>query len=152
MLSYSVLKKHVNAFVVIYPFNFFNDFLCASRSCKSSSGGFNINGGLKANTSIGDWVKGTGTGGFVLNDDGSAQTRLPPVYSEMLIIAAPILFLQPEASLMILFQIFNGHNPLPQIKMISITPCIMSLKILLKSNGGHNQWIMIGGDRLSTEA
>ena len=28
------------------------------------SGGFNINGGLKANTSVGDWVKGTGTGGI----------------------------------------------------------------------------------------
>src|SRR3954453_3420622 len=36
------------------------------------TGGFNINGGLKANTAVGDWVKGTGAGGFVLNDDGSA--------------------------------------------------------------------------------
>jgi hypothetical protein len=34
--------------------------------------GFNINGGLQANTSAGDWVDGSGTGGFVLNNDGTA--------------------------------------------------------------------------------
>ncbi|WP_338648446.1 gliding motility-associated C-terminal domain-containing protein [Flavobacterium sp. KS-LB2] len=34
------------------------------------SGGFNIDGTLIANTAAGDWVDGTGTGGFILNNSG----------------------------------------------------------------------------------
>ena len=34
------------------------------------AGGFNINGSLTS-TAIGDWVKGSGSGGFVINNDGS---------------------------------------------------------------------------------
>ena len=34
------------------------------------TGGFAIDGNLKANTSVGDWLQGTGAGGFVL--DGTA--------------------------------------------------------------------------------
>ncbi|TWI43042.1 hypothetical protein IQ02_02909, partial [Flavobacterium glaciei] len=34
------------------------------------SGGFKIDGTLFANTAAGDWVDGTGTGGFVLNNSG----------------------------------------------------------------------------------
>ncbi|MDZ4329340.1 MAG: hypothetical protein U0945_02000, partial [Flavobacterium sp.] len=36
------------------------------------SGGFNIDGTLIANTASGDWVDGTGTGGFILNNSGGA--------------------------------------------------------------------------------
>ncbi|PIF63104.1 gliding motility-associated C-terminal domain-containing protein [Flavobacterium sp. 11] len=36
------------------------------------SGGFNIDGTLIANTAAGDWVDGTGTGGFILNNSGGA--------------------------------------------------------------------------------
>ncbi|MFV8340755.1 hypothetical protein ACNQGL_15975, partial [Flavobacterium sp. LB3P21] len=36
------------------------------------SGGFNIDGTLFANTATGDWVDGTGAGGFILNNSGGA--------------------------------------------------------------------------------
>jgi len=36
------------------------------------TGGFNINGRVAGNSSIGDWTAGTGGGGFVLNNNGSA--------------------------------------------------------------------------------
>jgi len=35
------------------------------------TGGFKIDGTLKANTGVGDWVAGTGAGGFVLQDNGT---------------------------------------------------------------------------------
>ncbi|WP_310595743.1 gliding motility-associated C-terminal domain-containing protein [Flavobacterium sp.] len=37
----------------------------------SPSGGFNINGTLSSNSAIGDWVFGTGSGGFVLANSGT---------------------------------------------------------------------------------
>src|SRR5215208_4752068 len=35
------------------------------------SGGFNIDGTLKANSAIGDWLDGSGAGGFVLGATGT---------------------------------------------------------------------------------
>jgi hypothetical protein len=37
----------------------------------SPTGGFGMNGVLKVNSAVGDWLAGTGAGGFVLNSNGS---------------------------------------------------------------------------------
>ena len=42
------------------------------------TGGFNIDGTLRANTAVGDWLAGTGSGGFVLNSDATG-TAVNPV-------------------------------------------------------------------------
>jgi len=64
--------KRVNSFFnpkILLPF--FLLFISASLFSQVAvvnppSGGFNIDGTLKANTAVGDWIAGTGAGGFVL--------------------------------------------------------------------------------------
>jgi len=47
-------------------------------------GGFNIDGTLKANTVAGDWIGGTGTGGYVLQNNGGEWGPIDPANTKFI--------------------------------------------------------------------
>jgi hypothetical protein len=115
------------------------------------SGGFNINGGLKANTSVGDWVKGTGTGGFVLNDDGSApNTATTGLQRDAYNSGSDFIFTTGSKFNDIIPNLQWTQSSAPNKNDINNAMYHVSQDPALNANGGHDQWIMIGGDRLST--
>ena len=57
-------------FSIILLQSFFNhNALGQVANVNIPAGGFNIDGTLRANTAVGDWTQGTGTGGYVLQNN-----------------------------------------------------------------------------------
>ncbi len=113
------------------------------------TGGFHIDGDLRANTpqgGIGDWVSGPGgSGGFIFNNDGTvnggvnAQLVRDP-YNER----ADIIFTEGSK--------FNA-DPSTWAWSVSKAPNkndINNAMYLVTRDASNNDWIVIGGDRLST--
>ncbi|WP_162427636.1 T9SS type A sorting domain-containing protein [Pontibacter pudoricolor] len=113
------------------------------------TGGFDIDGNLRANLTnlnVGDWVAGPGgTGGFVFNNDGTvngdlnAQLVRDP-YNDR----ADIIFTEGSK--------FNA-NPGTWAWSVSKAPNkndINNAMYLVTRDASNNDWIIIGGDRLST--
>lgn len=114
------------------------------------TGGFAIDGNLKANltaANVGDWVAGPGgTGGFVINDDGSVLDA-----SKTFVIDDPY-----NSSSDIIFTEGSKGNSNPNTDWAwanSTAPDkneINKALIHLARDANDDVWMMMGGDRLST--
>jgi uncharacterized phosphosugar-binding protein len=109
------------------------------------TGGFAIDGNLKANTAVGDWLQGTGTGGYVLNNNGT------PVNSGTTGHAIDLYNSTSD-------DVFaNGSKFNDYISSLSWTNSGATGKddinnglYHVSSDANGHQWIMIGGDRAAT--
>jgi gliding motility-associated-like protein len=58
------------SFLLLYSIGIYSQIGPGIAPVNSPNGGFNIDGTLSSNSAIGDWVSGSGTGGFVLANSG----------------------------------------------------------------------------------
>jgi predicted membrane protein len=69
--NFKKMAKHI-IIVLIMIFSVSSTFAQQTIAIDNPTGGFNINGSLTAGAVVGDWIPGTGSGGFVLNNNGTA--------------------------------------------------------------------------------
>jgi hypothetical protein len=110
------------------------------------SGGFAIDGNLQANTSVGDWLKGTGLGGFVLFNNGTA---VDPAHTFNVID-------RYNSSLDLIFSGGSKVDDDPNINWhwsAQMPPNKNDINhglFHLTKDGSNNDWVIVGGDRLAT--
>src|SRR5687767_10438444 len=109
------------------------------------SGGFNIDGTLKANGAVGDWLDGTGTGGFVLNANGTATNTTTTFHLTDLFGTGDNIFVGG------LKKNDNPNNMGWKVGSPSPAKCDINnvlIHISKQASNGHT-WITISGDRQS---
>jgi hypothetical protein len=108
---------------------------------------FRIDGTLKANTAVGDWVDGTGSGGYVLQ---SVSGVWGPVISSTTTFVRDTFDHTSD-------RIFTGSSFGDNPNSWSWTTgkptskCDISTAIFHVSSSPNSKWIIIGGDRLTTQ-
>jgi Ig-like domain-containing protein len=108
---------------------------------------FRIDGTLKANTAVGDWVPGTGSGGYVIYNPGAGWQPLNP---------ATTTFIRDSFN-STSDRIFSGSafsdNPNTQWKWTlgkATNKCDINTAMYHVSSSSNSKWIILGGDRYTT--
>ncbi|WP_165930057.1 gliding motility-associated C-terminal domain-containing protein, partial [Flavobacterium caseinilyticum] len=109
------------------------------------SGGFNIDGTLHANTMAGDWLQGTGLGGYVLNADGSVPAANAGVTFHLV-----DKYGEAENNFAGGLKVNDDPNTMTWVTNTTSNKTDMNngLMHFSKDANGH-QWVVVAADRLS---
>ena len=159
LTSYFVLspnhkKRKTRFFYTCKIFLFFFLLLASLRSftqvapVNPPTGGFNIEGTLKANTAVGDWVHGTGAGGYVLESTG-APAVWGPVNSS---ITKFIKDAYDNTSDLIFSGSSFGDNPntWKWTTGKATSKCDINTALFHSTTSATQKWLILGGDRFTT--
>ena len=143
------------------PFNslllFFILFLVTQRSDAQApvapvnppTTGFYINGKLKADSAdVGDWVDGTGSGGFVLQSAGA-----PPVWGPVNSVTTKFIKDDYDNAADLIFQGSSfGDNPNSWQWTASkaTAKCDINTALFHSTTSATQKWLILGGDRFAT--
>lgn len=109
------------------------------------SGGFRIDGELKNASTWGDWALGTGTGGYVFNNNKSVNGSLTANFiTEAFDNSADFIFTGGS----------SFSDPISNWSWTQGKPtskCDMNNGMYLVTTMGNNKWMMLGGDRFTTQ-
>jgi len=107
------------------------------------TGGFNIDGTLKANTAFGDWVDGSGTGGFILDNSGIPLPNTKTYRTTD--------FYSPSSDLVFSGGKINDNPGTWTWKSSNATGKgdINNALLHLSEDNLNNQWLFVAGDRLT---
>lgn len=107
------------------------------------AGGFNITGTLKANTAVGDWAAGTGSGGYVFQSNGEVNGSL----TAKLI---PDAF-NSNSDLVFSGSAFSDNpNTWRWSASKATNKCDINNGMYLVTSSPTSKWVIMGGDRLTT--
>ncbi len=109
------------------------------------TGGFNIDGTLKANTAVGDWVAGTGAGGFVLQQVagvwGPVNSSTTKLIKDDWDNAADLIFTGSSFG--------DNPNTWKWTTGKATGKCDINNTLFHSTTSSTQKWILLGGDRLS---
>lgn len=111
------------------------------------SGGFAIDGNLKANTSVGDWLQGTGAGGFVL--DGTAAGN--PLNASTTFHLTDLYNSGMDDNFKAGLEVHDNPNSWKWVRNpVNAKEDINNALVHFSKDANGHLWVMVAADRLST--
>ena len=111
------------------------------------TGGFNIDGTLKAETEIGDWVEGTGTGGYLLENNAGTWEA---VNSDITKFVRDEYNAQSDLSFTGGSSFGDNPNNWKWSTGKPTSKCDINTALLHATTSATEKWIILGGDRFTT--